>query len=390
MASPPFTDPRRIVIVGGGIAALEAVLALRALAPTNVQITLVAPEVEFASVGEDVGRPFAPGPGRPVDLDRFMRENRGGFRRTVGLSVDTEAHSLHCATGADEGYDSLIVAVGASARPAFQDAVTFGADSLALDGFLAHLAQGFFRSVAFIVPRGSSWPLPLYELALLTADEIRGTDMHDVDLHLITPEAAPLAMLGTRASAAIADVLRAGHITVHAGTTARVRRGHVDMGSAGALVVDRVVALPALTGPRLEGLPSNSQGFIPVDDHGRVHGVCDVYAAGDATDGQTKQGGLALRQADTVAEHVAQAAGARVLAAADAPLLQGRLLTGHQARLQEGGKTAAAVAAGPLWWPPVMASGRYLAPYLETLGLVAPPVQDDMGGEGIDVELSTR
>ena len=57
------------------------------------------------------------------------------------------------------------------------------------------------RSVAFAIPRGAVWTLPVYELALLTAAhgsharEIRG-----VELALVTPEDEPLQLFGPAAT----------------------------------------------------------------------------------------------------------------------------------------------------------------------------------------------
>ena len=41
-------DALRVVIGGGGVAGLEALLALHALAGDRVQLTLVAPDPDFA------------------------------------------------------------------------------------------------------------------------------------------------------------------------------------------------------------------------------------------------------------------------------------------------------------------------------------------------------
>jgi len=66
-----------------------------------------------------------------------------------------------------------------------------------------------------------------------------------------------------------------------------------------------VVALPQLEGPRLPGLPADGLGFIQIDEHARVVGLDDVYAAGDATDFPIKQGGIATQQADAAVEMIA-------------------------------------------------------------------------------------
>lgn len=57
-----------VVIVGGGIAALEGALALRALAGERVNLTLVSPRADFVLTPLAVGEPFsvARAPKRPI------------------------------------------------------------------------------------------------------------------------------------------------------------------------------------------------------------------------------------------------------------------------------------------------------------------------------------
>lgn len=393
IASPGPMDLHRVVIVGGGIAALEAVLALHDLAGARVRATVIAPESDFALRPLDVAWPFAGGKAGRVDLERFMGEQGGSFRRTAAIGVNVGLRSVRCVTGIDEPYDTLIVAVGASSRPAFEHSLTLGADFPALTGLVAGLEQGHSRSVAFVVPEECSWPLPLYELALMTADEVSGMRMGGVELHLVTPELSPLEILGPDAGAAVADLLEAAHITLHRGVSAAVHHGgHVETGYGDGLDVERVVALPVLDGPRLAGLPSDARGFLPVDEFGRVVGVHAVYAAGDATDRPIKQGSLACQQADAVAAHVAQTAGAPVDAAPYDAMLSGRLLTGHSGRFLPRVQTMSAgeAAPKPLWWPPMRVSGHYLGPYLEKQGLVVLPLREEVNGGGIDVRLPLR
>ena len=377
------------MIVGGGVAGLEAVLALHDLAETQVSVTLIAPEPVFTPRALDVARPFAGGPARHLDLERFMIEHGGRFRRTAVLSIDAERRTLSCTTGPDERYDALVIAVGASARPAFEHALTFGADVLACDEVLADLQHERVPSVAFVIPEDCTWPLPLYELALATAGRASGTRSDEVRLHVVTPERGALDLFGTHASAAVTELLRAAGIALHCGIRAEVhRRGRVGTGPDRALDVDRVVALAHLEGPRLAGLPADARGFIPVDEHGRVTEVDAVYAAGDATDRPIKHGGLACQQADAVAAHVAAAAGAPVDALPYRPMLCGRLLTGLREWFLRGGDDPrVGDGSQALWWPRAMVSGRYLAPYLEMRGLVAVPQRQSARREGVDVQV---
>jgi sulfide:quinone oxidoreductase len=90
-----------------------------------------------------------------------------------------------------------------------------------------------------------------------------------------------------------------------------------------------VIALARLQGPRIAGLPADADGFIPVDPHGRVTGARDVFAAGDATAGPIKQGGLAAQQADAAAETIAAEAGAPVAPRPCRRVLRAVVLTGE-------------------------------------------------------------
>lgn len=383
-----------VVVVGGGIAALETVLALHDLARGLVDVTMIAPEPEFALRALNVARPFARGHADRLDLAAFMEEHGGRFRRTAVRGVDTERRVVRCSTGAAEPYDILVVAVGATSRPAFGHSLTFGSDFLAVGGLLADLEEGYSSSVAFVVPDGCSWPLPLYELALMTAQDVWGMDVRDVRLHVVTPERTPLEAFGDEAGAAVAELLSKAGITVHTGVHADIpRNNHVDLGDGRDLHVERIVALPVLDGPRIAGLPCDADGFLPVDPFGSVVGVDGVYAAGDATTHPVKQGGLACQQADAVATCIASRAGAHVSPLPYVPELRGRLLTGHGDRfLRRGPGDAGRSEAGdrPLWWPPSKVSGHYLSPYLDGRGLVHLAVHQDRPAAGVDVQMQLR
>ena len=141
---------------------------------------------------------------------------------------------------------------------------------------------------------------------------------------------------------------------------------------------DRVVALPRPEGPRIAGLPADAEGFVPVDEYGRVRGLEHVYAAGDVTDWPLKQGGLASQQADAAAGAIAAWAGAPVQPAPFEPVLRGLLLTDDRPVFLRGEGVGSAdetstASTSPLWWPSGKIAGRHLTDYLQAHGGIGPP-----------------
>ncbi len=114
------------------------------------------------------------------------------------------------------------------------------------------------------------------------------------------------------------------------------------------------------------------EGFLPVDEHGRVVGLQDVFAAGDATAFPVKQGGLATQQADVIAESLARNLGADVEPRHAAPVLRAVLYGGREkrylrARLGDRLEATSEASSTPLWPEASKVVGRYLAPYLDAL-----------------------
>lgn len=389
MSSAATVPPIRVVVVGGGVAALEAVLALRALAADAVDLTLVAPEPVFELRALQTAAPFARGSADGIALRELLGELDGTFVRAAVVAVDADRRRVRCADGLEIPYDTLVLALGATAVPAFCAATTLGAGRRPLGELVADLHSGRARSAAFVVPRGATWPLPLYELALMTAEALT-VRRPGTQLHLVTPELQPLSVFGPQGSVVVAELLRDAGITVHRGVAAEVRAGGiVDTGFDPVLRVDRVLALPALEGPRLDGVPATAQGFVPVSDHGVVDGLDGVYAVGDMTDRPVKQGGLACQQAEAAAAHIAWELGRLDVLPPLRQVLRGRLLTGRRDRFLErqGPRDVGSVGAEPLWWPPSKVAGRHLAPYLEGRGLVRLPLQAGPGAPGLDLEI---
>jgi sulfide:quinone oxidoreductase len=376
------TTPPHVLIVGGGVAALETLIALRDLAGDRVTITLVAPETNFTYRPMTVAQPFLLAHAREYPLADIAEEFDAAFVGDSVAEVRAEEKSVRCSSGRELSYDYLVIAIGAKAGPSFTHAITFGDDPSEerLHGMLADLEQGYLQRVAFVVPGEATWTLPLYELALMTARQAWSMGMDRVRFTLVTPEERPLAMFGAPASEAVAELLDDHAIDFVGSSYPSVGRGYVLADPGGRrIAADRIVALPALGGRALEGVTADADGFIPVDAHGRVSSLPDVFAAGDGTNFPIKQGGLATQQADAVAEAIAAEVGAPVNPEPFRPVLRGLLLTGGDDRYLRntiaGGGGEGEVAAHTLWWPPTKIAGRYISSYL--FGADESGVDDD-------------
>ena len=312
MSNEPRGNGTQVVIVGGGVAGLETLLALDDLAGERVALTLVAPQPDFVYKPLLVEEPFGLGPAERHELEPLAAEKGAEFVLSAVSTVRPEDHVVELDDGSTLQYDYLVVCAGGRFKPAIDGATTFPDDEEAFSADeLLDRAEAKDHRVAFIVPAGVTWSLPLYELALMTQRRAaeRGVD---AKIAVITPESAPLAIFGPAASAAVGELLAARGIQLFTNSTVR------DLGGAGITLnpgdrrigPSESIALPRMEGPRIDGLPADEDGFIPVDDHGRVKGVEDVYAAGDGTNFPIKQGGLGTQQADAVAAHIAHRVGA--------------------------------------------------------------------------------
>ena len=371
-------SPARVLIAGAGVAGLEALLALRALAGDEVEIRLLGSDPKFVNRSMSVDQPFKPKRVRGIRLETAVHELGARWNHGTLDRVDADRHRAITRDGRTIGYDRLVLAVGA--RPDREwdtpDVLTYhgGQDGPAYRELLERLHKGRGRRVAFVKQAGASWPLPLYDLAFMTAADVLAHGRSDVELSLITAEDEPLEIFGRAASASVRELLEEAGITLHVSTYATPsRRGWLQLSPGDRrLQVDRIVTQPRLVGPRLRGIPCDRDGFIKTDGHGRVEGLDDVFAAGDATAFPVKQGGLAAQQADAVAESIAQSIGIDIEPRPFRPILRGVLLGGESPRYLRTDISGRAgenstISDEPLWRPPLKLSGRFIAGYLSSL-----------------------
>jgi sulfide:quinone oxidoreductase len=377
--SSPTTSPGasgqklRVIVAGGGVAGLETALALADLAPDLIDLTVIAPNDEFVYRPMVVREPFAYAAARRYPLAPIVNDAGATLLDGELGWIDPPARTIHTKAGEAIEYDALVLALGAKVTERYQHALTINDRDLdeTLHGLIQDIEGNFIHKLAFVMPGRIGWPLPLYELALMTAARAYDTQI-ELETTIVTSEETPLAVFGDTASRGVAELLAAAKIETITSVQAEVPSYHEVVMNQGErrLEVDRVIALPELSGPVIRGIPLGEDDFIQVDEHCRVRDVERIYAAGDATDFPIKMGGVGAQQADAAAQSIAALAGASVTPERFDPTVRGMLLTGGEPRYLTahvvGGRGFdSEITAQPTWSPPGKIAAKYLAPYLE-------------------------
>ena len=373
-----------IVIAGGGVAGLEALLALHAMAGDSVCLSLVAPDPEFSYRPLAVAEPFALGHAYRVPLSRFAEETSAELIIDAVVEVDDVGGEVRLRDGRMLGFEAVLLAPGGRAAAGLEGATTWwpGGDSDAYGGLLRDIDEGYTKRLAIVVPPGAVWPLPAYELALMTAGEAREMGHDDVHVIIVTPERGPLSLFGQEAGTAVSEELRWAGVELRTGVMARAVPGGLLLEPGGErLDVQRVFAVPRVLGPGIEGVPTDEQGFIRAGDDARVEGCERTWAAGDGVVSPVKFGGLATHQARRAAFAIARLAGVEDALDPGEAVLHGRLLVGHRSRRLRGRGDA---EGAPLWWPQGKVAGEYLPRWLAEHG-VAPPASQPSPEGGVTV-----
>jgi hypothetical protein len=169
---PPSSDAsrsregkHRVVVVGGGFAALEAVLGIRRLAGARVQLDLVSAERELTYRPLAVVEPFGLGEAPKFDLAEIAADQDVALCIDAVRAVDAAGQVVQTGSGTALSYDSLVMAIGARPRRAVPGAFTYRGtpDGPELRWHLERLQAGEVRKTVFAMPAGVAWPLPLYE-----------------------------------------------------------------------------------------------------------------------------------------------------------------------------------------------------------------------------------
>lgn len=377
-----------IVIAGGGVAGLEALLGLRAMAKDRVSLTLIAPDPDFTYRPLAVAEPFGLGHAHRVPLSRLAEDAQAKLVIDAVTGVDDAAGQVRLREGGSCPFDALIAAPGGRPVAGVEGAITWwpGGDADAYGGLLRDIDEGYAKRLAIVVPPGAVWPLPAYELALMTAGEAQEMGQTDVLITVVTPEHSPLSLFGEQASDAVTEELGQAGVDLRTGVVGRGGQGGLILEPGGErLDVQRVFAVPRILGPALEGLAADEEGFVVAGDDGRVEGTERTWAAGDGVVSPVKFGGLATHQARIAAAGIARLAGVEDVPDPGEPVLHGRLLVGHRTRRLRGRGDA---EGAPLWWPQGKVAGEYLPRWLAEHGVAPPASAPPPEGEGVTIRRS--
>lgn len=341
-----------VLVVGGGVAALETAFALRGLAGDLVDVEFLAPEPRFLYRPQAVFEPF--GGLRVQAFELAELADALGAQLTLGelASVTPSRHVARTRNGMTIPYDVLVIASGASPCAVLHDAVTFRgpADEDRLTALVHDAKRGDIEHLTLAIPTLCTWPLPIYEVAFGLRSITNGS------LTLATVEPAAGAVLGEAGSEWLTSMLASRNIELETDVVFdRFARGVT-------------IAAPELRAALVYGIPVDGDGFIPTNRFGAVVGVPDVYAAGDVTSYPVKHGSIAAAQADTVAESIAAGAGVALAATPFRPVLRARIACGDESvyvrRDLDDPRDPGLVSLDPLWSPPAKIFARHLAPAL--------------------------
>lgn len=389
-------SPRPVLcIVGAGTAGLEALLAARQRFGASIELCLIAPDREFHYRPIRPGHTLRPTAERSLQIADVTAELGADWVRDRVAAIHGADRQLLTRDGELINFDYLLLAAGVSPHRTLQQGEVWqrGNDPRFLDRIIDDAVAGTIESIAIVIPRGARWPVPAYELALVLAWRAAGARTR---ITLITSEEHPLAALGTEASNLILHELRDAGIHLQTGIAVVDEKwspqtspelvlvperpdelpdalngrpfdpARIRLGAGDEVKFDRLISLPAATGPAIAGVPTDACGFIAVDETFKVRGCRRIWAAGGCVAAALEHGALAAEQADAaitqIAAAIAATDGARSSAPPRLPEITGILLSGQRDQwLAQNPPGMPEPSTRCLWWPPGRAVGHLLA-----------------------------
>ena len=309
----------KVLIIGGGFAAITAAETLAASAGDEHEITVVSKSPDFTFYPAIV--PMVFGDFRPdeirFDLGGKLAERNIRFVQGEVRAIDIKGRTVEVA--ADErvstlSFDYLLVAVGrrlvTGNVPGLAD---YAHNLLSVDAALKFKeAISAFESGSIVVGLcpGATLPVPVCESALALAKRFE-TEMTrgDVSVTVVVPTTLDQAFEGAALFRDVEDEFdRKGIRLVSDFAVTRVDADRISSALGASLNYDLLMLIPPFAGHLSLtnlGTVANVSGFANVNSLMQVDGLDRIYAAGDivATSGP-KFGYMAMRQGKVAAVNI--------------------------------------------------------------------------------------
>lgn len=284
---------QRILIIGGGVAGVEAALTLGIAMPEST-ITLLTRSPVLRLVLNLVYVPFGvPASGVELQLQEALAPVGCCALRIGGVArVRTKEHRVELTDGSELDWDVLVLAPGTVPAGTNGRRLRTQVDAERLRSELERFEADPTRtSVVIRVLPDNAWSAPAYELAFLTDAWFRAIGRREsVDLTVASCEHEPLHLLGPDPAAVVAGELdrRSVHV-LHDVPHERI----------GAVCGDVTVDIGGVRAARIRGAGRRGpDGFFPTDAFARI--APDVFVVGDASAFPLKAGFAAGWQARRV------------------------------------------------------------------------------------------
>ena len=316
-----MTDKPRVLLLGGGFAALETAFLLRMRTHDACEITIVADRDRFLFRPNTIYIPFGADPEHFfVELAKPLGRRGITLERGAVADVDPTGKQVTLEDGHELAYDQLVIATGAGMCAEEIPGLTEHAATIWTPDTMLDLRQGFQtlrdaardgreQRVLFLIPPNNKCAGPLYEIVFMLETWLRRERAREpVQISFSTYEGSYIQAFGPRLHEVVE--VEFGERGIEGHTTevvTEVAAGQARYADGTTRDFDLLVAFPPyVAAKRYDALPSDDRGFLQTDPQTRqVVGQPDVYAPGDAGDFPVKQAFLALLQSDSVAEHLA-------------------------------------------------------------------------------------
>lgn len=311
----------RVLVLGGGFAALESAFLLRMRLHDDVDLSLVSDRDEFVFRPNSIYVPFGADPeSLLVDLRKPLSKRSIAFHEGRVADVDPDAKLVSLADGQRLGYDKLIVATGAGMRPDEIPGLSEHAQTIWTTESMRGVGEAFMRvrdaaasgeerRVLFLIPPNNKCAGPLYEIVFMLETWLRRAGVAGkVQITWSTFEHSYIQAFGPRLHEVVTTEFAQRGIDGHVEeVVTEIRAGEAVYADGSTRAFDELIAFPPyIAAVDYDGLPTDERGFVATDLETRlVTGHDDVYAPGDAGDFPIKQAFLAFLQADAVANHIA-------------------------------------------------------------------------------------